>query len=98
MKDASTEKVKGVIKNVRYHNQVNGYTVATIEIDYKDPEMALHKDKIIANTLVVVGLLTANLILVKSIHLLVALKLILIMVFNFNLIILNARMWHPLVA
>jgi exodeoxyribonuclease V alpha subunit len=57
MKDASTEKVKGVIKNVRYHNQVNGYTVATIEIDYKDPEMALHKDKIIANTLVVVGLL-----------------------------------------
>ena len=68
MKDASTEKVKGVIKNVRYHNQVNGYTVATIEIDYKDPEMALHKDKIIANTLVVVGLLDREPYLGEDIH------------------------------
>lgn len=53
-KDA-IEKIKGVIKNVRYHNAANGYTVALLEINYQDKENVLYKNQIIGNTLTVVG-------------------------------------------
>lgn len=49
------DKIKGVIQNVRYHNPVNGYTVAQIAIDYREEINAPHKNKIIGNTLVIVG-------------------------------------------
>ena len=60
--------------------------------------MALHKDKIIANTLVVVGLLDREPYLGEEYSFIGGFKVDPNHGFQFHLIILNARMWHPLVA
>lgn len=49
------ETLNGVINRVNYYNPENGYTVAILEIDYKDKNVAMKKSKIIGNTIAIVG-------------------------------------------
>jgi exodeoxyribonuclease V alpha subunit len=56
-REVISETLKGIIKNVRYYNKTSGYTVASIEMEYKDHMLALKKAKIIGNTVTVVGIL-----------------------------------------
>lgn len=51
------DNIKGVINRVNYYNPENGYTVAILELDYKDKNIAMKKTRIIGNTLAVVGFL-----------------------------------------
>lgn len=49
------ETIGGMISRVNYYNPENGYTVAILELDYKDKNIAMKKSKIIGNTIAVVG-------------------------------------------
>lgn len=49
------DNIKGVINRINYYNPENGYTVAILELDYKDKSIAMKKTKIIGNTIAVVG-------------------------------------------
>lgn len=49
------ETIGGVISRVNYYNDDNGYTVAILELDYKDKNIAMKKAKIVGNTIPVVG-------------------------------------------
>ncbi len=49
------ETIHGVIKRVNYYNPDNGYTVAILELDYKDKNIAMKKAKIVGNTTTIVG-------------------------------------------
>lgn len=50
------EKINGTIVRINYYNKDNGYTVGLFELDYKDITVAQKKNKIIGNTITVVGL------------------------------------------
>ncbi len=49
------ETIHGVIKRINYYNPDNGYTVAILELDYKDKNIAMKKAKIVGNTTTIVG-------------------------------------------
>ena len=49
------ETISGVLQRINYYNQDNGYTVAILELDYKDKNIAMKKAKIVGNTIPVVG-------------------------------------------
>ena len=49
------DTLNGVISRVNYYNPENGYTVAILELDYKDKNIAMKKSKIIGNTIAIVG-------------------------------------------
>lgn len=49
------ETIGGVIKKVNYYNSDNGYTVAILELDYKDKNIAMKKAKLVGNAISVVG-------------------------------------------
>lgn len=49
------ETIGGVIKKVNYYNSDNGYTVAILELDYKDKNIAMKKAKLVGNSISVVG-------------------------------------------
>ena len=49
------DTLNGVIARVNYYNPENGYTVAILELDYKDKNIAMKKSKIIGNTIAIVG-------------------------------------------
>ncbi len=49
------ETIGGVISRVNYYNCENGYTVAILELNYKDKNIAMKKAKIVGNTIPVVG-------------------------------------------
>ncbi len=49
------DQLSGVITRVNYYNQENGYTIAILELDYKDKNIAMKKAKIIGNSIPVVG-------------------------------------------
>lgn len=51
------DSIKGVISRVNYYNPENGYTVAILELDYKDKNIATKKSKIFGNSIAVVGFL-----------------------------------------
>ena len=50
------ETINGVINRINYYKDDTGYTVAILEVDYKDKNIAMKKAKIIGNTIPVVGL------------------------------------------
>lgn len=54
------ETIGGVITRVNYYNSDNGYTVAILELDYKDKNIAMKKAKIVGNTIPVVGFFDRN--------------------------------------
>ena len=45
------ETISGVLQRINYYNQDNGYTVAILELDYKDKNIAMKKAKIVGNTI-----------------------------------------------
>lgn len=49
------ETINGVINRINYYKDDTGYTVAILEVDYKDKNIAMKKAKIIGNTIPVVG-------------------------------------------
>lgn len=49
------ETINGVINRINYYKDDTGYTVAILEVDYKDKNIAMKKAKIIENTIPVVG-------------------------------------------
>ena len=49
------EKINGTIVRINYYNKDNGYTVGLLEIDYSDKTIAQKKNKLIGNTLTIVG-------------------------------------------
>lgn len=49
------ETISGVINRINYYKDDTGYTVAILEVDYKDKNIAMKKAKIIGNTIPVVG-------------------------------------------
>ena len=49
------DQLSGVITRVNYYNQENGYTIAILELDYKDKNIAMKKAKILGNTIPIVG-------------------------------------------
>lgn len=49
------ETISGVITRINYYKDDTGYTVAILEVDYKDKAIAMKKAKIIGNTVPVVG-------------------------------------------
>lgn len=51
------DSIKGVIERINYYNPENGYTVAILELDYKDKNIAMKKTRIIGNTIATVGFL-----------------------------------------
>ena len=50
------EKINGTIVRINYYNKDNGYTVGLFELDYSDITIAQKKNKILGNTITVVGL------------------------------------------
>ena len=50
-----SEKINGTIVRINYYNKDNGYTVGLFELDYSDKTIAEKKNKIIGNTITVVG-------------------------------------------
>ena len=50
------EKINGRIVRINYYNKDNGYTVGLFELDYSDITIAQKKNKILGNTITVVGL------------------------------------------
>ena len=50
-----SEKINGTIVRINYYNKDNGYTVGLFELDYNDITIAQKKNKIIGNTITVVG-------------------------------------------
>ena len=57
-----SEKINGTIARIHYYNADNGYTVALFELDYKDKKKSIVgvKNKIIGNTITVVGFFDRN--------------------------------------
>ena len=49
------DTLDGVISRINYYNPENGYTVAILELDYKNKNIAIKKSKIIGNTIAIVG-------------------------------------------
>ena len=49
------DTLDGVISKINYYNPENGYTVAILELDYKNKNIAIKKSKIIGNTIAIVG-------------------------------------------
>lgn len=49
------DTLKGVLTRINYYNPENGYTVAILELDYKNKNVAMKKTRIIGNTIAVVG-------------------------------------------
>jgi exodeoxyribonuclease V alpha subunit len=52
-----SERLYGSISRITFHNEVTGYTIANIELDYTDKTIAKHKSKLFSNKLTVVGIL-----------------------------------------
>ena len=50
-----SEKINGTIVRINYYNKDNGYTVGLFELDYSDKTIAEKKNKIIGNTITIVG-------------------------------------------
>lgn len=57
-----SEKINGTIVKIHYYNADNGYTVALFELDYKKSKKSIVgvKNKIIGNTITVVGFFDRN--------------------------------------
>ena len=57
-----SEKINGTIAKIHYYNADNGYTVALFELDYKNTKKSIVgvKNKIIGNTITVVGFFDRN--------------------------------------
>ncbi len=49
------DTLSGIITRINYYNPENGYTIAVLELDYKDKNVAMKKTRIIGNTIAVVG-------------------------------------------
>ena len=49
------DTLNGVLTRINYYNPENGYTIAILELDYKDKNVAMKKTRIIGNTIAVVG-------------------------------------------